>query len=487
MEKTAKHAAVALQPETRSIDYVPQAERHGKPWHQAPFWFTGQFVPTTMVVGFIGPVMGLSFLWSVVATVLGVLFGTCFMAFHANQGPTMGLPQMIQSRAQFGTRGASLPMIAVIGVYLGFSSFGVLLGSQTLAADLGWSTTGWSLVIVVLTTALAIFGYDLLHLVLRWLPYLVVPVFAALTVLAVVHLDPAPAASGGGFSVSGWLAQFAAATGYQLGYAVYVSDYSRYLPATTSHRAVIGWTYLGAAASALWLMPLGNLIASSVEAPDALVNLQQVGDFWFDGFGQAAVLIVLIPGVIAIMGVNLYGAMLSSLSIVQGFKPDLGISSRNRVLGIVAGAVLVFSVSEWLPAKYLGSFNDFVLVVTYLLVPWTAVNLVDYYFVRRGHYAVTEIFSRDGIYGRWAWRGLSAYLLGVAALAPFASTGFYKGPLLDDVGGADLAFIVGLVVPAVAYFAISRGFDPRTEADAAARSRYELDGATAVARGSGAS
>ncbi|WP_342616099.1 hypothetical protein RO524_10430, partial [Pseudomonas aeruginosa] len=24
----------------RSIDYVPRHERHGKVWHQAPFWFT---------------------------------------------------------------------------------------------------------------------------------------------------------------------------------------------------------------------------------------------------------------------------------------------------------------------------------------------------------------------------------------------------------------------------------------------------------------
>jgi purine-cytosine permease-like protein len=59
-----------------------------------------------MVVGFVGPSLGLDLLWSVVAVVLGVLFGTLFMAFHANQGPSMGLPQMIQSRAQFGMRGA---------------------------------------------------------------------------------------------------------------------------------------------------------------------------------------------------------------------------------------------------------------------------------------------------------------------------------------------------------------------------------------------
>ena len=41
-----------------------------------------------------------------------------------------------------------------------------------------------------------------------------------------------------------------------------------------------------------------------------------------------------------------------------------------------------------LPANYLTNFNNFVLLILYFLIPWTAVNLVDYYFVRRGHYAI---------------------------------------------------------------------------------------------------
>jgi purine-cytosine permease-like protein len=86
--------------ETRSIDYVPVTERHGKVWHQGPFWFTGNFVLVMMVTGFLGPVVGLSLGYACLAIVLGVCFSTFFMAFHANQGPTMGLPQMIQSRAQ---------------------------------------------------------------------------------------------------------------------------------------------------------------------------------------------------------------------------------------------------------------------------------------------------------------------------------------------------------------------------------------------------
>ncbi|MDQ6522609.1 cytosine permease [Nocardioides sp. LHD-245] len=472
-----------MELETRSIDYVPQAERHGKAWQQAPFWFTGQFVPTTMVVGFVGPVLGLSLTWSLVATIAGILFGTCFMAFHANQGPTMGLPQMIQSRAQFGLRGASVPMVAVIGVYLGFSSFGVLLGSQVLASYLGGSTLLWSIVIVALATGLAIFGYDLLHVVLRWLPYLVVPVFGILTVLALANLTPAAPGPDGGFTWAAWLAQFVAATGYQLGYAVYVSDYSRYLPASTSQRAVIGWTYLGAGLSALWLMSLGNFVATSVSVPDALPNLQEIGDQWFAGFGQFAVVLVLVPGAIALMGINLYGAMLSSLSIVQSFRPGLRISARSRALGIAGAAVAVFAVARWLPASYLGSFNDFVTIMLYVLVPWTAVNLVDYYFVRRGHYAVVEIFKPDGIYGLWGWRGLVSYLFGLLALAPFVRVGSIEGPLLDDVGGVDLAFVIGLAAPAAAYWLLTRGHDAVREEAAIVRSRQLLDGDLGMARG----
>ena len=103
--------------ETRSIDYVPENERHGRVWMQGPFWFLGNFQPFTVAIGFVGPLVGLSLGWTIVAAVLGILFGTLFMAAHASQGPKLGLPQMIQCRAQFGYRGVILPLIAT-GVHL---------------------------------------------------------------------------------------------------------------------------------------------------------------------------------------------------------------------------------------------------------------------------------------------------------------------------------------------------------------------------------
>ena len=106
----AADAEPILQPvaykgiEVRSIDWVPDSERHGKLWHQAPLWFLGNLQYFSIPIGFIGPALGLSLWWTIVASILGIYVGTVFMAFHGSQGPRLGLPQVIQSRAQFGIR-----------------------------------------------------------------------------------------------------------------------------------------------------------------------------------------------------------------------------------------------------------------------------------------------------------------------------------------------------------------------------------------------
>jgi NCS1 family nucleobase:cation symporter-1 len=39
---------------------------------------------------------------------------------------------------------------------------------------------------------------------------------------------------------------------------------------------------------------------------------------------------------------------------------------------------------------------------------------------------------------------------------PFVATGFYTGPWVDALGGVDVSWIVGIVVPGVLYYAVSR-------------------------------
>lgn len=463
--------------EQRSIDYVPRAERHGKVWHQGPFWFTGNFVLPTMVTGFIGPAMGLSVGWSILAVALGAAFGTFFMAFHANQGPRMGLPQMIQSRAQFGSRGAVVPFIATVFVYVGFMVFDTILATQGLQLILPGDKILWYPILIAVSIVIAVVGHDLLHFVQRWLTYVLIVVFAILTVLAIVNfgaLAPDAAASAAGWDGTAFLVQFSLAAGYNISYSVYVSDYTRYLPENASAPKLISWVYAGAAGSAIWLMSLGAILASSIPNADAIGAIKQIGDLLFPGFGTFAVLVSTVA-LLSIMGVNAYGAMLTGASAVDGFRP-VRATVRLRVIGLVIVGLATLAIALLIPDDYLGSFNDFVIMMLYFLVPWTAVNLVDFYLVRHGKYAITEIFNPKGIYGRWAWRGVVAYLVGFAAMIPFFSTTFYAGPVAQALGGADMSFAIGLVVSGGLYLLFSRSIDRGAEEEARRRSERELEG-----------
>ena len=56
-----------------------------------------------------------------------------------------------------------------------------------------------------------------------------------------------------------FLAQFGVVAGYQISWAIYVSDYSRYLPPDVTVRKTFYWTYWGSALGAIWLMCLGAI------------------------------------------------------------------------------------------------------------------------------------------------------------------------------------------------------------------------------------
>jgi NCS1 family nucleobase:cation symporter-1 len=83
--------------------------------------------------------------------------------------------------------------------------------------------------------------------------------------------------------------------------------------------------------------------------------------------------------------------------------------------------------------------------------------------VRRGHYSIREIFNPNGMYGRWNWSGLVAYFGGFAAMIPFFSTGLYRGPVAEALGGADIAILVGLPVSTLIYLVACRSLDLETE------------------------
>jgi nucleobase:cation symporter-1, NCS1 family len=92
-----------------------------------------------------------------------------------------------------------------------------------------------------------------------------------------------------------------------------------------------------------------------------------------------------------------------------------------------------------------------------VLVPWTAINLVDYYLLRQGRYDVESFFRHDGgIYGRVNRIAVGCYVLGILVQIPFIDNPLYSGPVARAAGNVDLSWIVGLIVTGPAYYWLAK-------------------------------
>jgi len=281
-------------------------------------------------------------------------------------------------------------------------------------------------------------------------------------VLVTLHY-PAGSFDLGGFKWTPFLAQFGVVAGYQISWAIYVSDYSRYLPPDVTVRKTFYWTYFGSALGGIWLMVLGSLLAAWAGKDfDTIRSINAAGDKVFSGFG-AIVLLFAALGLVSVTALNMYGGSLTLISAIDSFRrvrPTLAV--RLVTIGLTASLSLIGALAA--TSNFLENFNNFLLLVLYLFIPWTAVNLMDYYIVRRGHYAIAEIFNPRGIYGRWGRHGIIAYLVGFAAMVPFFSVaGLYVGPAAKALDGADISLFVGLPVAALLYWLLTRSIDVAAE------------------------
>lgn len=468
----AASSAAKLEIEGHSIDFVPEHERNDRLSTQGPFWFVGNFTFFTMTIGFVGPSVGLNSWWTTVAGTLGIMFGTLFMAFHGSQGPHLGLPQMIQSRAQFGYRGVILVLFATLFVFAGFNIVNLVLMMQGLSTLFGWSSLQVALVVTAPAVILAVLGHDWMHKTFKWSLFISLPLYGAIT-LAVLSgwLKDAPniaAAHPGtqlGFNWTGFIAQFAAGASYNIAYAPYVSDYSRYLPKNTPSGRLILAVFLGASLSGAWMIALGGWLGEHLGATDVLVALHSVGSAVGGQFGPLVVAMTILA-FLPVIAMNIYSAKLTTITGWDCFS-KVDPTAKVRIVAIIFVALLQLSVAMYIytSSSGLSVLNVYLIVMLYFLVPWTAVNLTDYFFVRRGRYAIPHFFlPKDNIYGVWGGRGLLAYMIGFVAMIPFfcifnGPDEIYVGPLARAMGSVDLAWLVGLIVSGIAYYVLCLSLD----------------------------
>jgi NCS1 family nucleobase:cation symporter-1 len=446
--------------ERHSIDVIPAAERYGTPRSQFTLWFGANMQITAIVDGALAVVFGADALWAIIGLLIGNLAGGVVMALHSAQGPRLGLPQMISSRAQFGVFGAAVPLVLVIIMYLGFAATGTVLAGQAVnqildvdAPVVGIVTFG------VLTGVVATLGYRYIHALGRVATIVGIIGFTYLMIRLVTTYELSSLVGQKPFDWVTFLLAVSLSAGWQLTFGPYVADYSRYLPQDTSESTTFRSTFLGSVIGSQWSMTLGALVASLpvVKGEGFLGN--QVGFLGeLAGGGLVAILIylVIVVGKLTVNCLNAYGGFMSMLTTVSAFTRTRRISPVVRVVYIAAFLAASVLIALLASADFLSNFRNFVLTLLMVFTPWSAINLVDYYLVSKERVDIPALYEPEGRYGRWNVVALTCYAFGIVAQIPFLAQALYTGPITKALGGADISWMVGLLLTAAVYYPWAR-------------------------------
>jgi len=437
--------------EQGTIYQIPLDQRHGKARDLFTVWFGANLMILTIITGALGPsVFKLTIGYAILSTLVGNLVGAIFMALHAAQGPQLGVPQMVQTRGQFGSYGAVAVIAIVVVMYVGFFASNLVLGGQSLhSIASGVSSNEWVLALCVVSVLGAVYGHDLIHVYNKALS-----VLAGLSVvlcgfwMVFVHGLPADFYTRGGFTAAGFLGNVSTAALWQIAYAPYVSDYSRYLAPGTGSRDAFWTSYGGTVMGTIFPMFLGAALALFASNGDVVAALTAV-------MGPLALVVVPIfaAGVVGGNAMNLYCGALSSITIIQTFMPHWKARPRSRVVTASLLAAVSVAIATLTASNFLEAYTNFLSLLLYVLVPWTAINLVDFYLVQHGVYDVAAFFLRDGgVYGRFNAPALTCYAIGIVIQVPFMATGLYTGPIAALMHGVDTSWIVGLVAISPLYW-----------------------------------
>src|SRR5690242_16589871 len=199
--------------ESRTIEHIPVDERHGRARDLFTVWFGSNIMLLTIITGALSTtVFGLPLWAAALSVVLGNVIGAVVMALHAAQGPQMGVPQMLQTRAQFGSYGSLLVVVLVIFMYLGFFASNAVLGGQAFAKVTG-VPTNWSIMIIGIISVIAtIIGYRLIHGVTAFLSVVAgIALVVAFTWMVGVNGVPAATWHTDGFGWAGFMSTLSVA------------------------------------------------------------------------------------------------------------------------------------------------------------------------------------------------------------------------------------------------------------------------------------
>ena len=374
---------------------------------------------------YIGGVIAAAGMYTASTTlIISGLVSYALLALASFMGFKTGLPMMALTRASFGLRGSFLPSIINIVQFIGWAAANTFIAAISISVifkDLfGWQayTAGGKAGLVI-----GIIIMSLLHLasislgersvrMIERIGIILVAIFViweSIVVFQHVSLadifawtPPAKVRISSGAAID-ILAAF------NLAWVTASSDFSRF---TKRKSGATGWSFLGANIGLFWFAFIGltatiatalmnNAFDPNDSDPSTIASKL--------GLGIIALLVIVITSTTA-NAVNLMaaGSALTNMWHKLKLTPALWI--------VTIGATLVSFIPLWF-ATFLDAFILFLDYIGMFLGPEIAVFLVDFFFIRKGQYELSEFTKVDGKYwynGGLNWLAIGAWLIGIA-------------------------------------------------------------------------
>ncbi len=429
------------------IEHVTEEMRHGSSRRTFTLWFAANLTIADYVIGVLSTVyFGFTVGQAIPVLLLGNLLGGLFLGLAAAMGPSMGFPQMLSSRASFGRLGNYVPgalnWISTVG-WFAVNTILAVVALQVVFPGANFAIAAAAYVLI--QSVIAIYGHDFIHLFEKVMTVVLGILFLLIFILTIPKLGSAfayvPADATGALTLGSIGLLFVVSFSYLMSWSPYASDYSRYLPAGTSKKGVALLALAGGALSSFAVEVVGALVGSLTPAETKVLGAFGGLNAFAGPLGSLAML-TLILGAFAADALNLYTNSLSALVL------DI---KASRWKTVAAGGAVGFAIAVAVGASFESFYENFLLALSYWIMPWLGIVLVDFYLAKRTK--VERIASPSS----WDLPALGVYALSILFSVPFMVPllpySYPVGALASWFGGADLSYFVSFAVAAgLTYF-----------------------------------
>ncbi len=440
-----------VEVEKAGIEHITDGQRHGSPGRVFTLWFAANLTIADYVIGVLvvlpaGEGFGLTVSQAIPILLVGNVLGGLFVGLAAAMGPSLGFPQIVSSRASFGKFGNYLPGALNWVSTVGWFTVNTILAVFALQVIFpGANFVAGAAVYVAIQALIAVYGHDFIHLFEKVMTVVLGLLFLLIFAITVPSLGSAfayvPAGAVGPLSLGAAGTVLVSSFSYLMSWSPYASDYTRYLPGSASKGRILALALAGGAASSFAVEVVGALVGSITPSESALS--------YFGGLNLAAgalgwvAMVTLILGAFAADALNLYTNSLSAL--VLGVR-------ASRWKTVAAGAAAGFVIAVVVGEEFYPFYESFLLLLSYWIMPWLAIVLVDFFVARR----TTPDTSANP--KAWDVGALAVYLVAVLVSVPFMvppiAIGYPVGALSSWFGGADLSYFVSFFVAFVLAWAL---------------------------------